>query len=180
MASTPTRLMMFEEFEQLPTPIDGRLELRHGQVVKTAPLMVSYFLIQQMLRDLLDRAAAGRGRVYTQLGFRGLTNEEYWIASVAYTSKERWAEQNPEGYFRGAPDLVVEILSPSNTTAEIADKRALCFETGCHEFWTVDIGRRRIEASTPDGHTITYKTGQEIPLFFGGRIPVDAIFSART
>lgn len=177
MASTPTRLMTFEEFEQLPTPTDGRLELRHGQIVKTAPLIYDHFLIQQILRDLLDRAAAGRGRAYTRLGFRGLTNGEYWIARVAYVSKERWVRQEPEGYFDGAPDLVVEILSPSNTAAEIADKRTLCLETGCREFWTLDIGKRRIDVSTPGGHTITYKAGQEIPLFFGGRIPVDAIFS---
>ena len=45
------------------------------------------------------------------------------------------------------------------------------------EFWVVDVDHRQVEVSTPDGHTITYKRGQEIPLWFGGRIPVDEIFA---
>ena len=77
----------------------------------------------------------------------------------------------------GAPDLVIEVLSPSNTAAEMLDKRNLCLETGSREFWVVDVDHRQVEVSIPDGHTITYKRGLEIPLFFGGRISVDAIFS---
>ena len=77
----------------------------------------------------------------------------------------------------GAPDLVVEVLPPSNTAADMLDKRNLCLKNGSREFWVVDVDHRQVEVSTPDGHAITYKAGNEIPLFFGGRIPVDAIFS---
>jgi hypothetical protein len=45
------------------------------------------------------------------------------------------------------------------------------------EFWIIDIDRRQVKVSTPDGHAITYKSGQEIQLLFGGRLAVDAIFS---
>jgi hypothetical protein len=41
----------------------------------------------------------------------------------------------------------------------------------------VDGDHGETEVSTPDGHTVTYKSGQEIPLFFGGTLSVDAIFS---
>ena len=58
------------------------------------------------------------------------------------------------------------------------DRRILCLENGTQEFWLVDPGHHQVEVSTPDGHTITYQAGREIPLFFGGRFPVDAIFSA--
>jgi Uma2 family endonuclease len=78
----------------------------------------------------------------------------------------------------GAPDVVVEILSPSNTAAETLDKRNICLENGSREFWIVDADHRQVEVSTPDGHTITPKSGQEIPLFFGGRLAVDSIFTA--
>jgi len=176
VASTPTRLMTFAEFAQLPDPTDGRLELRHGEVVKVPPPKNRHFAIQQMLRDLLDRAAAGRGRAYTEASFRALPEGEYRIADVAYAPSDRWARQDPDGYFAGAPDLVIEILSPSNTIAEMLDKKILCLENGALEFWLVDSGHRQVEVSTPDGHSITYKTGQEIPLLFGGSIPVDAIF----
>lgn len=180
MASTPTRLMTFAEFEQLPDPKDGRYELRHGELIKVAPPKGDHFLIQQMLRDLLDRAAAGQGRAYTEAAFRALPDGEYRVADVAYAPAERWTRLWGERYFMGAPDLVIEVLSPSNTAAEMLDRRILCLENGAREFWLVDAGHRQVEVSTPDGHTITYKAGQEIPLFFGGRISVDAIFSETT
>ena len=80
-------------------------------------------------------------------------------------------------YLIGAPEIVVEVLSPSNTATEMLDKRNICLENGSREFWIVDTDHRQVEVSTPDGHTITYKSGQEIPLFFGGRLAVDAIFT---
>jgi len=172
--------MTFAEFEQLPWPDSVRYELRHGELVKVPPPKHGHFLIQQMLRDLLDRAAAGQGRAYTEAAFRALPDGEYRVADVAYASKERWVQQDTEGAFSGAPDLVIEVLSPSNTAAEMLDRRTLCLENGAREFWLVDAGHRQVEVSTPDGHTVTYKTGQEISLFFGGSVPVDAIFSATT
>ena len=43
----------------------------------------------------------------------------------------------PEGC-RGAPDLVVEILSPSNTAIEMQQKLELYREAGVKEYWVVD------------------------------------------
>jgi Uma2 family endonuclease len=74
---------------------------------------------------------------------------------------------------------VIEVLSPSNTVAEINDKKTLCLENGSREFWVVDIEHRQVEVSTPDGRGTTHKAGQHIPLFFAenAQLAVDAIFS---
>lgn len=169
--------MTFAEFEQLPTPQDGRLELRHGELVKVPPAKLKHAIAQEKLRKLLERAAAGAGSVYVKLGFRILPDREYRIADVVCATNDRWAQQDPEGYFTGAPDLVIEILSRSNTAAEMRDKKKLCLENGSMEFWIVDLNLREIEVSTRDGRFVTYKSGQEIPLFFDGHVAVDAIFA---
>jgi Uma2 family endonuclease len=169
--------MTFKEFEQLHWLDSVRYELRHGELVSWPPAKFGHMTIQETLRRLLDQAAAGAGTVFVEFGFRPKSEREYRVADVAYATKEHLARTNPQGYFEGSPELVIEVLSPSDTAAEIADKSALYFETGCHEFWTLDTARRSIEVSTPGGHTITYKKGQEIPLFFGGHLAVDAIFS---
>jgi Uma2 family endonuclease len=132
--------------------------------------------IQEILRRLLDKAAAGAGTVFVEFGFRPKSEREYRIADVAYTANERLARMDSAAYFEGSPELIIEVLSPSNTAPEIADKKTLYLETGCQEFWVVDIGRRKIDVSTPSGH-ITYECGQEIPLMFGGTLTVDAIFA---
>ncbi len=179
MASTPTKLMTFEEFEQLPWPDSARYELRHGELICLPPAKYGHMKVQEILRRLLDEAAAGAGIVYIEFGFRPRNEREYRIADVAFATNERLAPTNDEGYFEGAPDLVVEVLSPSNTRVNVADKKAICLENGCREFWVVDLQRRQIEFSTPDGRSVTYKPGDEIPLFFGGTIAVDAIFAKR-
>jgi len=70
---------------------------------------------------------------------------EYRIADVGYCSKERWNTADPNAYFAGAPDLAIEILSPSNTMKEMLHKRQLCLENGSLEFWVLDIERRKVE-----------------------------------
>ena len=58
------------------------------------------------------------------------------------------------------------------------DRREICLASGAGEFWLVDSERRQVEVSTPDGHTITYKSGRWLPLSFApsSQIAVDAIF----
>jgi Uma2 family endonuclease len=53
--------------------------------------------------------------------------------------------------FIGAPDLVVEVLSPSNTAAEMDDKQKLCFANGCREFWMVNEDKKTVRVLLADG-----------------------------
>jgi Uma2 family endonuclease len=74
--------------------------------------------------------------------------------------------------------MVIEVLSPSNTVAEIYHKEKLCLENGAKQFWVVDPDRRQVKVSTPDGHTVTYGTGQEIPLeLFAAKLAVYPIYA---
>jgi Uma2 family endonuclease len=178
VATTTTKLMTFAEFEQLPNPSEGfRLELRHGELFQLPPAKWNHFLLQDRLRALLQNAAAETGKAATEFGFRPTQENEYLIADVAVASIERWKSADPKGYFSGAPEIVIEVLSPSNTATEMLDKEKLCLENGCQEFWIVDPTLQLVKVSTPDGRAITYSAGQEIPLFFGGRLAVDSIFA---
>lgn len=175
MASITTKLTTVAEYAQIPDPPGGRYELYHGELVKVSFPKSPHIRAQRQLRRLLERAAGDAGVVEKEFPYRPLPEHECWGADVAFISQARW--DSFEGYLMGAPELVVEVLSPSNTAAEILDKRNTCLENGAREFWVVDTDHRQIEVSTPDGHTRTYKSGQEIPLFFGGNLRVDAVFS---
>ena len=170
--------MTFAEFERLPNPRFGHYELHHGEAIEVTPPKHGHALVQRQLLSLLEPLGREAGVVWVELGYRPLPEYEYWRADVAFVSRERWDRTPRDGYFEGAPELVIEVLSPSNTAAEIRQKKKLCLENGSREFWVVDMDDREVEVSTPDGRTFTYRRGQEIPLFFapGKNIGVDAIF----
>lgn len=57
----------------------------------------------------------------------------------------------------GAPDLVVEILSPGNTTREMKDKYEVYEEAGVREYWLVD----------PEHEAVTVYLRNEQGIFIG-------------
>jgi Uma2 family endonuclease len=169
--------MTFAEFERLPDP--GGLayyELHHGEVVRLTRPALNHIFIQKRLQNLLD-ATSAEGMAFVEVGLRMLAEYDYRVADVAWSPKDHWARMDLAGQFRGVPQLVIEALSPSNTAAQMLDREQLCLENGTQEFWVVNIARRQVRISTRDGRSATYRAGDNIPLFFGGSIAVDAIFS---
>src|SRR5580692_6414235 len=99
--------MTFKEFEKLPDDRPGhRYELRHGEPFLVAPPRHDHYMIQQRLVRLLLRHAG--------------------YADVGFLPKVRLDKVPPKGNIAGSPDLVIEVLSPSNTAAEMRDRRKLC------------------------------------------------------
>jgi Uma2 family endonuclease len=180
MASTTTRLISFEEFEQLPESDWMRQELHHGELIEVPPPVQGHKIIERRLREMLENAARGAGIGETEMGFRPVIGNEYLIADVAFISREIWEAIPSDGYMVGAPELIIEVLSPSNKIKRMSYRRKICLENGCREFWVVDPKKREVEVSTFDGHTITYQPSQQIPLFFAddSNIAVDAIFES--
>jgi Uma2 family endonuclease len=178
MGATTIRLMTFAEFEKLPDPQSCRYELRHGELVAMPPPVHRHVWLQYRIRRLLEDRAPEGDIVREEMPFRLMPDHEYWVADIAYMPRAKWDRIDLKGYLDCAPDLVVEILSPSNTAAEMNDRKKTFLEAGCREFWVVDAVNRQIDVSTPDGVTTTYRAGQAIPLplFGSGALPVDDVF----
>ncbi len=58
---------------------------------------------------------------------------------IAFVAKDRLQgmKRLPKGFFAGAPDLVVEILSPNNTIEEIHQKIVEYFDNGTRLAWVI-------------------------------------------
>lgn len=63
---------------------------------------------------------------------------------VVFISRERTAIIH-ENFVEGAPDLVLEVLSPSNWLTDRRDKFQLYAEAGVREYWVADPKARAIE-----------------------------------
>ena len=177
MAAT-TGLMTVEQFRQLPEAGEFYYELRHGEAVAVTRPKFKHTRVQVRLRELLEDATAGLVSA-TEFPFRALPEYELRTADVALISRDRYESIDPEDNLSGAPELVIEVLSRSNTVAEMNDKEKLCLENGSRQFWLVDPDLKTLKVSTPDGITTTYRAGQQIPLaaFNGTFIKVDEIFN---
>jgi Uma2 family endonuclease len=177
MGATTTQLMTFAEFEKLPDEVCRNSELRHGELIEMPPPKQVHTWLQQRIMRRLDRHAEPYGVVGMEIPFQPVPENEYYRVDVAFVSSKRW-NANRSGYLQGSPEIVIEVLSPSNTFSEMNDRRRLFLETGCLEFWVVDIDQFQIDVSTPDGITTTYRRSQSIPLpLFGDAvISVDEIF----
>ena len=67
----------------------------------------------------------------------------------------------------GAPDLVIEILSPSNTAAEMEKKFSLYREAGVREYWIVDSKNNILKVHCFQDSNIstnTYKSADTVPV----------------
>jgi Uma2 family endonuclease len=125
MSALGQRLLTAEEFFLLPEPQDGsRQELVHGEIITMPPpgglRGVTCSKVNRKIGNFVD-AGLGGTVACNDTGFiteRG--PDSVRGPDISYWSKERLQEV-PVGYIEIAPDLLVEVLSPSNTSKKIRD-----------------------------------------------------------
>src|ERR1700683_4074388 len=178
MQEAPTGLMTVEQYCEVPEPESFYYELHHGKLVQLSWPKLREILVRSRLGNRLDAALDAHGIVITRLPFRAIPEYDLRVADVGYITRGRWEQTKDEDYFFGAPDLIIDVLSPSGTAIEINEKIALCLENGCREFWVVDPALRQITVSTSDGLARTYRSGDSIPLALAENqaLKVDSVF----
>jgi Uma2 family endonuclease len=170
-------LMTVEQYRELPEREDVIQELHWGRVVTLTRPKLKHTKLQERLVGLLRSRAEGKGVVWAEVPFRALPEYDIRAADVAFVSQKRW--NTDEDDLHGSPELVIEVLSPSNTRAEMREKASLCLATGAQEFWVIHPKRRTVLVMQRDGRTLLYAMGQRIPLtLFGGELAVEEIFGA--
>lgn len=148
MATEVQRLLTAEDFAQLPEP-DSHAELVRGEVVRMSPaghlrggitfelgLLLGLFVRQQRLGKLY---AAETGFLLTR------SPDTVRAPDIAFVRAERLGQQSEQGFFDGAPDLAVEVVSPGDLDAEINEKVLDYLNAGTRLVWIV----------RPRGQTVT-------------------------
>lgn len=114
----------------------------HGSVIARITVALGSFVYARNMGEVFG----------TETTFR-LTRgpETTRCPDVAFVRAERLPLGVPSGVFEGAPDLAVEVLSPSNTAAEMGRKLAEYFRHGARQVWMVDPETRTVAAHTAGG-----------------------------
>jgi Uma2 family endonuclease len=108
---------------------------RHGHILMSPPPAPSHGVKQARIATLFDQLLPN-GIVITECPVS--TSDGVKAIDVAWLAPERRQEVDSAICFAQAPEICVEILSPSNTAEEISEKIALYFEAGAQEVWTCD------------------------------------------
>ena len=177
MAALPS-LTTVAQYRQLP--YDGNLyELHHGEVVVVTRPKSKRYKLQLRLIRLLEPKLRKFGEVAMELPYRPVAEFELRAADVAVVSRARWDTIDPEADLGGAPELVIEVTSPSNTKAQRQELATLCLANGALEFWIVDQTKCTVTVIQRDGAATTYTVGQHISLapFGGETLAVSEIFA---
>lgn len=119
----------FPQLNDLPFKIETN---EWGQIVMSPTRLKHGAFQARIARYLAD--LLGSGEVITEAAIK--TSKGAKVADVAWFSAERWEQVKDEFDASIAPEICVEIISPSNADAEIEQKKRLYFETGVREVWT--------------------------------------------
>ena len=176
-AQSAPRPITVEEYERIPDPPGGRYELHHGEVTFEPFPVWEHKDLQRRLRKLLEAMAEPLGFIVdTEYPYRPFPENEVWGADVACVSEPRYRVKK---WLEGAPELVIEVKSPSNTKAEMHDKAMTTMAgAGAVEFWIVDAETRAVVVHRKASGMSVYGAGESVPLpLFGGAIVLSELFA---
>lgn len=126
----------------------GRCELVRGELIMMSPAGSQHGgVIVALTLPLAQFVKSHRlGRVFgAETGFIIARNPDTVRApDVAFVGKERLSGELPHGFFPGAPDLAVEVVSPDDRASEVLAKAQAWLGAGCRLVWVADPKTRSI------------------------------------
>jgi len=102
-------------------------------------------------------------------------------ADVTFVRKDRLPKPPCRGYFDGPPDLAVEVISPSDSPAEVRHKVADWLRAGTATVWLADPPNKTIRVYRGNQPPLIYKGHDELgdePLLPGFVLKLAEVFRA--
>jgi Uma2 family endonuclease len=127
-------LLEDQDLARLPHRIETD---RHGHILMSPPPAPVHGNQQNEIGFLL-KTLLPQGQVVTECPLS--TSDGVKAIDVAWLAPERRPEVRSLSCLVQAPEICVEVLSPSNTPEEISEKIALYFESGAREVWICEQG----------------------------------------
>lgn len=151
-----TKRITVDDLERDGVP-DGFWELIDGRIVEVPPAggeasSIGVTLTSYLAPHVRER---GLGRVYGADGgfvlYPRTEREMLRAPDAAFVRAERVPPLELHARFlRLAPDLVAEVVSPSNSAPEVAEKIAMWPEAGVRLAWVVDPSARTVAVHAPN------------------------------
>jgi Uma2 family endonuclease len=183
MAASESRARGFvtlEQFRAMDASDEYLYELDDGVLVREPrPQRPHGAAVMLLGRHLTGYALERGGIVVGETGFvLGEDPPRVYAPDLAYLSEDPAAYGDPGGWITRAPDLAVEVISPSNRAAEMERKIGKYFQSGAAEVWVVYPDSQTVEIHRPTGE-IRALGGDELitsVVLPGFAVPVAEVF----
>lgn len=170
----------FELNEQNP---ETRYELDEGEIIELGGVSMTHGLVTAQVIYLLKSLAAGSNLkpfVANGPGF-SLAPVTFRIPDVVAMSRQTYEQlQTEQGWYRGAPELAIEVVSTHDTARQIDRKRRQYLEAGCASVWLIYPELRHVMVFRADGSVEDFLNDQSIlepALFSDQPIEVASVFA---
>ena len=112
-----------------------KIELNEYGKIVMSPQKVYHSILQGKLVNLLKQFLK-TGEVFPECAI--YTPKGTKVADVVWVSEERYKIIRKEVECSIAPELCIEVISSSNSSKEMDEKKALYLDQGAEEFWLCD------------------------------------------
>ena len=160
------RLVTAEELERFPSD-DRRYELVEGRLVAMTPVSYAHSRTVMRFGSMLEQHARERqlGDVLIEVGVVLRRNPDTVFApDIAFIRRERVPAAIPQGFWKGAADLAVEVLSPEDRPGEVRNKVAEYLRRGTPLVLVIDPERRVVTKWTQSASPVTLTDADTLDL----------------
>ncbi len=145
----------FDVFAELPENADKLLEFINREINEKVPSNAYSSKISMRIGSRMAVFADEHdlGHLTGEAGGYKVGNNRF-VPDVAFVAKAKQVELDKRGYNHVAPDLVVEVISPSDNPKDVADKIALYLAAGI-TVWALYPETKTAQVHRPNQAVIT-------------------------
>jgi Uma2 family endonuclease len=167
MATITTAPITLEEFERLPD--DGnKHELSEGILITMPPPVSLHSLVLTQVLEVLQAYLRQNpvGRAMPEAGyFLFRYPPTVRQPDISVLSKERIQATPKDSWFEGAPEIAVEVVSPSDSAQDLEIKTKQYLQAGAKQVWVLYPATRTVHVSRPNTPVVVL---DEIQTLTGG------------
>jgi Uma2 family endonuclease len=173
-------VLTLDQFRAIEESDEYLYELDDGVLVREPrPARPHGTAVTLLARYLAGYALDHGGLVTAETGFvLGADPPRVFGPDLAYLRSDPAPYGDRGGWIERAPDLAVEVISPSNRAADMKRKVEKYLRAGTAEVWLVYPESRSVECHRPSGAIRSLREGDVIstPVLPGFELPVAEIF----
>ncbi len=158
------KMLTYDDYALLTPPDSGNYELHNGQIIyRPSPIPLHQKISMRLSSRLFNHVDSNKlGEIFTAPMDVIFTSLDTFQPDIFFLSNDQ-LHLIGDKKIEGAPDLVVEILSSSNTPKEMGYKKIIYELSGVREYWVINLEKQIVtQYENVEGEFVSRRIYQKI------------------